>query len=294
MARRSRSVPLWFVIVILAVAAVAYWIERRQAAPPVEQAPTSAEQRREQPPQPRPQTPGAQPAVDHVALGMPSAASQSNPDDYLIARPQYSLSYNRSRGIPNWVAWHLSGADIGDLERSQFAPDPDLPKGWYRVTPNDYRNAGYDRGHMCPSGDRTATKADNAATFYMTNIIPQAGDNNQGPWADLENHCRALARKGNELYIMAGGAGPFSTLPNGRVAVPASTWKIVVVLPEGDGDASRVTADTEVIAVMMPNVDGIRERDWQSFRVPISEIARATGFAFLMVVPESARTRLVR
>ena len=96
-----------------------------------------------------------------AAFAASSATSRSNPsastpDDYLVSKPQYVLSYNKSRGIPNWVAWHLSAGDLGPTDRSQFAPDASLPKGWARITPNDYRNIGYDRGHMCPSGDRTA------------------------------------------------------------------------------------------------------------------------------------------
>jgi hypothetical protein len=59
------------------------------------------------------------------------------------------------------------------VRRSKFAPDPDLPEGFFQVRPNDYRGSGFDRGHMCPSGDRTATKEDNEATFYVTNMVPQ-------------------------------------------------------------------------------------------------------------------------
>lgn len=293
MARRAKSVPVWFTILILTIAAVAFWIDRRGEKPGAAPPPDAASTREERPPgsgQPAP--PPALPA-DHTALGMPSAASPSNPDDYLIARPQYVISYNRSRGIPNWAAWRLSASDLGELDRSQFAPDGALPKGWYRVTPNDYRNAGYDRGHMVPSADRTATKADNQSTFLMTNVVPQAGGNNQGPWADLENYCRDQARKGKELYIVAGGAGPFSMLGNGKVAIPAQTWKVVVLLPEGEDDVARADK-AEVLAVMMPNDDGIRERDWKEFRVPVETVARATGLNFFGALPDAARARLMR
>jgi endonuclease G len=293
MARSTKSVPLWFVILILTIAAVAYWIERRGVHPDGAPPPDPGATRSDRPPGSDGPAPAPSTAADHTALGMPSAESASNPDDYLISRPQYVLSYNRSRAIPNWAAWHLSASDLGKLDRSQFAPDAALPKGWYRVTPNDYRNVGYDRGHMVPSGDRTATKADNQATFLMTNVVPQAGGNNQGPWADLENYCRDQARKGKELYIVAGGAGPFTTLPSGKLAVPAQTWKIVVALPEGDDDLARMDK-AEVIAVMMPNEDGIRERDWKEFRVPVDTIARATGLTFFSAVPDPVRARLLR
>ena len=207
-----------------------------------------------------------------------------------MSRSQYAISYNRDRGIPNWVAWHLERSDLGPADRSQFAPDPELPKGWYRVTPRDYSNSGFDRGHMVPSADRSIDSRDNAPTFFMTNIIPQAPDNNQGPWADLENFCRDLVRKGNELYIVAGGAGPFSTITNGKVSVPATTWKAILVIPEGENDVARVDARTRVIAVSMPNTQGIRSRIWTEFLTSVDEIERVTGYDLFSALPDAVES----
>jgi endonuclease G len=120
----------------------------------------------------------AQPQSRHLALGNPSGvtADPSQPTNYLISRDQYALSYHRDRGIPNWVSWHLQAADLGDTPRysGPFIPDTTLPAGWYQVQHDDYTGSGYDRGHMTPSADRTASEADNEATFILTNIVPQA------------------------------------------------------------------------------------------------------------------------
>lgn len=219
----------------------------------------------------------------HLALGNPSGATPdpANANNYLIDRPQYALSYNRDGGIPNWVSWHLSAADMGDVERSEFRPDPTLPDGWYAVTPSDYTNSGYDRGHMAPSADRTATVEDNEAVFLMTNIVPQAPDNNQGPWVQLEEWSRDQARAGNELYIISGVYGTAATLQRGNVRVPESLWKVIVVLPEGDNDLQRITAETQVIAVAMPNEQGIRDNDWQTYINSVDQIEAATGYDLL-------------
>ena len=222
----------------------------------------------------------------NLALGNPSGATHdpANADNYLIARDQYVLSYNRSGGIPNWVSWHLSRADMGDVERSEFQPDTSLPTGWYQVKPSDYTNSGYDRGHMAPSADRTATRQDNEALFLMTNIVPQAPDNNQGPWVQLEDYCRDLARQGNELYIVSGVTGTQATLPKGKVRVPARLWKVIVVLPEGDNDLQRINDRTTVIAVDMPNRQGIRNTDWQTYRTSVDQVEQATGYDLLSKV----------
>jgi endonuclease G len=210
----------------------------------------------------------------------------------LIERPQYVLSYNRDGGIPNWVSWHLSASDFGDVERSEFQPDTSLPDGWYQVRPSDYTNTGYDRGHMAPSADRTVTVEDNEALFLMTNIVPQAPDNNQGPWVQLEEWCRDQARAGNELYITSGVNGTQEVLPKGDVRVPESVWKVVVVLPQGDDDLSRVSAQTEIVAIDMPNQQGIRDTDWQEYLVSVDEIEQLTGYDFLTNIDPQIQAQL--
>src|SRR5688500_3522540 len=76
------------------------------------------------------------PAIQ-MPLGNPdkAAVEPSNRTRYLIQRPQYALSYNNDLRFPNWVAWHLSKQDIGNVERGQFQPDTLLPAGFLRITP---------------------------------------------------------------------------------------------------------------------------------------------------------------
>ena len=145
------------------------------------------------------------PDEDPLIFGNPSnaTANVANETNYLMVKPQYSLSYHRSNGRPNWVAWRLDSSWIGGAPRQDdYRPDPALPAGWYQVQDNDYSGSGYDRGHMCPSGDRTRSIPDNSATFLMTNFVPQLAANNQGPWNDFENYCRTLASQGNETRLV--------------------------------------------------------------------------------------------
>jgi endonuclease G len=73
-----------------------------------------------------------------------------------------------------------------------FRPDDRLPKDWPRVTPSDYTGSGFDRGHMSPNADRYGSREAADATFLMTNITPQTGDLNRGPWQKLEAYLRTL------------------------------------------------------------------------------------------------------
>jgi endonuclease G len=244
-------------------------------------------------------TPTPTPMQDnHLVMGNPSnAVTDTNfPLNYLMSKPQYALSYNRDLGEPNWVSWHLDSSWLGSATRqNDYRADPAVPAGWYQVQGTDYSGSGFDRGHMCPSGDRTDSVTDNSATFLMTNFIPQAAANNQGPWNDLEIYCRALVSQGNELYIISGGYGSggtglngfATTIANGHVNVPAQTWKVIIVLPAGSGDdAARVTTSTRTIAVIMPNSQSVNS-DWKIYRVSVDQIEALTGYDYFSNVSTS-------
>src|SRR6185312_13278590 len=137
-----------------------------------------------------------------------------------------------------------------------------LPPGFYQVTTADYNGVGsihYDRGHLCPSADRTDNTTDNDLVFYMSNIMPQAATNNEVVWASFEDYCRTLAQSGNELLIMCGPSG-FGTnrIPSGRVVIADYTWKIAVVVPLGGGTAaSRITTNTRTSSLIIPNSNSV-------------------------------------
>ena len=107
------------------------------------------------------------------------------------------------------MSWQLNRSWLGRAPRqNDFRPDSTLPRSWYRVSSSDYTGSGYERGHMTPSAAHTSTVTNNSATFLMTNILPQAPDNNQGYWANLENYARTLVlNQSKEIYIIAGGYG---------------------------------------------------------------------------------------
>ncbi len=221
-----------------------------------------------------------------MPLGNPSRATANpgNHEHYLIQRSVFAMDYDDKTGEPNWVSWDLTAADIGPAKRSPaFHPDAELPSGFQHVTSADYKQSGFDRGHMCPSADRTDNAADNEMVFAMSNIIPQAADNNQGVWENLEADCRDMARAGNELLILCGPAD-FSGQhinQNGPVMVPSHTWKIVVEVPKGSGSLlSRITPATRVIAVNIPNLAGVRHDPWTKYLVSVNQLEALTGLKF--------------
>ncbi len=231
-----------------------------------------------------------------MQLGNPSSATTTttNHDHYLIQRDQYAMDYSDVNGEPNWVSWDLTIDDVGSSGRSNFIQDTTLPAGFYQVLTTDYSGSGYDRGHMCPSADRTVTVADNQIVFYMSNMIPQAPDNNQGVWANFESYCRTLAGAGNELLITCGPSGfGGSRLPSGAAAIPGYVWKIVVVVPTGPGMAvDRITSATRVIAIKIPNTAGVRSDPWQKYITTVAQIEADTGFTFFTNLPPAVAATL--
>ena len=241
---------------------------------------------------------GTLPNEDPLLLGNPSNATNnvSNENNYLIERVPYSMSYNRGRNEANWVAWRLDSSWIGSANNGNFAPDTTLPPGWYQVQPSDYSGSGYDRGHTCPSGDRTNTQANNDLTYLMSNIMPQLPANNQGPWVDLENYCRLLASQGNEIYIIAGGQGNIGTIGSGsnRIVVPAVTWKVVLILPNGSNDLQRVNKTTRVFGVIMSNSSISQSAPWRNFRTTVDAVEYRTGFDFFSAIPKITQEQIER
>lgn len=237
----------------------------------------------EKPLQPTPIVP-AKPSISiHLLLGNPSGATPTSitPDNYLMVKNQYTLSYNQSKGTANWVAWQLNKSWLGDAERqNNFRPDSTLPAGLLRVTPSMYSGSGYDKGHIAPSGDRTKTVEDNSSTFLMTNMMPQTPDNNRNTWGNLEDYCRGLVSQGKELYIVAGPFGSLGEPLKGKVTVPKSTWKIVVALDTPGSGINGITANTRVIAVNIPNEQELNN-DWRAYKVSVDELEKLTSYDFL-------------
>lgn len=234
---------------------------------------------------------------DPLTFGNPSNATTNvaNENNYLMPKPQYTLSYNRAKATANWTAWRLDTSWLGSAPRQDdFRPDTSLPAGWYQVQDNDYSGSGYNRGHLCPSADRTRSVPDNSATFLMTNMMPHLGANNQGPWNDFENYIRGLVNQGNEVYQITGPAGNIGTIAQGRIVVPAVTWKVVIVLPNGSNDVQRVTRTTRAFGIVVSNQPPITSNQWRTYRVTVDAVEYLTGFNFFSAIPKNTQELIER
>jgi DNA/RNA endonuclease G (NUC1) len=238
-------------------------------------------------------TPSATAIYDgNAEFGEPTDSDASN--DFIVRRPQLISSFNKSRGTPNWVAYELEASHFGNETRCDcFTFDPALPADYAPYTTADYTGAGdfhgygIDRGHLARSADRDAGSLDNAITYYFTNIVPQAADNNQGPWSRLETHLGNLASTGNkEVYIIAGVAGNLGTVKNeGKITIPSHVWKVAVIMDRDEGiEDIDDLSDLEIIAVIMPNVAGIAAKPWEEYATTVNAVEALSGYDLLALL----------
>jgi endonuclease G len=152
---------------------------------------------------------------------------------------------------------------------------------------------------MCAAKDRSSSPADIRATFFMTNVVPQAPHCNQRGWERLEDYCRSLVRQGHVLYIACGPAGVGGTGTSGhkeeigegrlKVTVPHKAWKVALVLPREGAEPRK---NTRVIAVIMPNDQSV-DFNWAKHRVTTRQVEKLTGLRFFPKVEEDVREALL-
>jgi endonuclease G, mitochondrial len=236
------------------------------------------------------------PDNDHLLLGNPTNAvtDPQNITNYLKDNVYYKLGYNGQRRIATWVSWHFQHEDLGNTPRQDdYRPDL-LPFSSYAVSGTAYSGSGFDRGHNCPSGDRTISIIANSSTFLMTNILPQAPLLNQGPWEGLEDYMRntLVGTTGEAFVVMGnygsggkGSVGTANTIDGGQITVPAMIWKLIVVLPKGNNDLQRVDTSAIVLVVNMPNNNDLYSTSstgksaWRNYLTTVTSLEQSASNA---------------
>lgn len=211
------------------------------------------------------------------------AAYISDRPEQILRHSAMTISWNRSLGVPNYVAWQLTDERTkGNSKRANdFQPDPlieDSPV-WA-----DYRQSGYDRGHMCPAADNKHSDQAQRECFYMTNMCPQTHTLNAGDWSQIEDLCRRWAHHYGTVYIASGpiiNGYPTDKNPQNerigtrRVIVPDAFFK--VVMRRGEYGA-------KAIGFVCPN--GTQNLDPRDYAVSVDSVETLTGINFFSRLPK--------
>ena len=217
-----------------------------------------------------------------TALEIPVLPSDT-PEE-LIPHLGYTTSHNYRTRIPNWVAWELTAHEAaGDVPRAKkFTPDPMCKSA--QAADHDYRNSGYDRGHMAPAGDMKWSERAMEESFYFTNICPQNRNLNRGDWKDLEEKCRSLAARYDTLWIVCGpivGEARQGRIGSNRVVVPDAFYKVLLIRHKGKYHG---------IGFYFENAAGSRNLSY--YARTIDEIEAMTGIDFYPALPDEIEAQV--
>lgn len=199
-------------------------------------------------------------------------------DTVVVAHTHYSLSFISAHKQAEWVAYRLADSMIrGNAERSTaFRFDRRIPGGSARAS--DYRNSGYDKGHLCPAADMKWNAQAMAETFLMSNMSPQVPAFNRGIWKELEEKVREWTNDLKQIFVVTGPVLQDS-LPvigkRGRVSVPNAFYKIIY----------RATDSTKsMIAFLLPNAAFTARLS--SFIVTVDSVENRTGIDFFPILED--------
>ncbi len=256
MGRRKKSNPLGWIIPCLVTIGISIFYTHGGCTPPY----------------------GAN-ATTHGKWGnLEKVITYENIPEQIVNYEGMTISFNPEAHIPNWVAWELTGTEtLGDEQRSdKFQRDSNV-KGC--PSTEDYRNSGYDRGHMAPAGDMKWSRKAMDDSFYLTNICPQHKSLNTGAWKKLEEKCRLWAKRDSALIIVC---GPVLTehaqeyIGETEVHVPKNFFKVIL---------APYANPPRTIGFIMNN--GRVEGGMQRAAVSVNEVERITGHDFFSELPDS-------
>lgn len=195
----------------------------------------------------------------------------------------YSLSYNEKYEQAEWVAYELTQNQLSSIpiKRPYFDQDPNVTT--QSANYKNFKNSGYNKGHLCPAGDRKFSKEAFNETFFTSNVSPQTYEFNSGVWNRLEEKVRYWAQKYQKLYVVTGGilTPHLKTIGTEKVAVPQYFYKIILDYND---------PEIKTIAFLMPHEKS--DKGLYQFVTSIDEIETLTGIDFFPELPNEIENKI--
>lgn len=201
----------------------------------------------------------------------------------VVSHAFYTLSYNEKYEQSEWVAYKIEPKRHKNThyDRPFFIQDNKVKTesaDW-----RNYRNSGYDKGHLCAAGDMKFSKKAFDDTFLTSNISPQKHDFNEGIWNRLEQKTRYWADKYNGVYVVTGPVlnESLETIGTENVAVPEYFYKII---------CKKTKEKYSIIAFLVPAKDS--QKPLYQFVTSVDDIEQKTGIDFFSKLEDNLENQL--
>jgi endonuclease G len=189
-----------------------------------------------------------------------------------VSHLAYSLNYDHDHKNARWVAYELTPerlVNCAQRDNQRFVVDLKLREP--SAAPDDYRQTGYDRGHLVPAGDMKWSEEVMRQSFFTSNITPQTSSMNRGRWSMLETLIRAWALESEQTLIITGPvlSDELDKLPSTEISIPDYHYKVLL---------SRKKNKWRAIGFLMDQAP--QGHKLEAFVFPVREIEKITGINF--------------
>ena len=201
----------------------------------------------------------------------------------IVHHQNYSLSYSEEHEQAEWVAYELKESQLSSVnhKRPYFEIDKAVKTG--AANWRNYKKSGYDRGHLCPAGDRRFSKEAHDETFLTSNISPQNHAFNAGVWNRLEQKVRYWAKKNKGVFVITGGVlkNGLNNIGDENVSVPEQFYKVLL---------DNTNGEIKILAFLLPHEDS--KLPLYKFVVSVDTIESLSGIDFFPQLEDNIEDKL--
>ena len=197
----------------------------------------------------------------------------------------YTLSYSESDEQAEWVAYKLFKNSINHSikRKDNFRQDKSITTG--SATLKDYKNSGFDRGHLAPAKTMSYSKETMSDSFFMSNMSPQKPSSNRGIWKKLEEKVRDLILISDSIYVVTGPVleNSLGKIGENKVTIPSAYYKTIIRFK-----------DDKLFGIGFLLKNEKSNRELSMFSVSIDSIEKVTGLNFFYQLDSVVQNRIER
>lgn len=224
--------------------------------------------------------------LSNSILGQRSSYLPTSTTNQIINHTYYTLSYSKQNKQAEWVIYLLTRENVQNtrsLRSDDFRVDPLITSA--SASLEDYKNSGYDRGHLCPAADMSFDTKAMSESFYLSNMSPQNPSFNRGIWKSLEELVRSWAIQEDSLYVVT---GPVFVDNKGKigpdsVTIPGFYYKVIC----------DPTGEKKMIGFLLPNEKGA-SKVLSDYSFSVDYIEEVTNIDFFHNLSDSLEFKLER